>query len=71
VLFEDIREGARALFHIADVEYGRFIHAGFAALAAFGFLAVAAYFLFLARRPSEPAGGKVPDDARRPAHRGR
>jgi membrane-associated phospholipid phosphatase len=58
VLFEDIREGARALFHIADVEYGNFIHVGFAALAAVGFLAVATYFFLLARRP-------------RPAHRGR
>jgi membrane-associated phospholipid phosphatase len=58
VLFEDIREGARALFHTADVEYGKFIHAGFSALAAVGFLAVATYFFFMARRP-------------RPAHRGR
>jgi hypothetical protein len=43
VLFEDIREGARTSFHIADVEYGKFIRAGFAAIAAVGFLAVAVY----------------------------
>jgi len=71
VLFDDIREGARTIFHIANLEYGKFIHAGFAALAALGFLAVAAYFLFLARRPSEPEGGKAARDARRPAHRER
>jgi hypothetical protein len=40
------------VFHIADVEYGKFIHTGLAVLAALGILAVAAYFVFLARRPS-------------------
>jgi membrane-associated phospholipid phosphatase len=53
VLFDDIREAARGVFHMASVESGKFSHAGLAALAALGLLAVAAYFAILARRPSE------------------
>jgi membrane-associated phospholipid phosphatase len=53
VLFDDIRGAAATVFHIAHVEYGEFIHAGLTALATLGFLAIAAYLVFLARRASE------------------
>jgi membrane-associated phospholipid phosphatase len=53
VLFMDLRDAARGVFHLAHTAHSEFIHAGLAALATLGFLAIAAYLVSLARRPSE------------------
>jgi len=49
VLFDDIRAAASTVFHIAHVEVSEF-HLGLAAFATLGFLAIAGYLVFLARK---------------------
>lgn len=50
VLFDDIREAARTVFHITHAEYSEFIHSGSAAVATLGFLVTAGYLVFRARK---------------------
>jgi membrane-associated phospholipid phosphatase len=59
VLFDDIREAARTVFHITHAKYGEFIHANQAAIATLGFLVIAGVLVFRARKVRDPFRSSV------------